>query len=199
MGDAHLALVMHPELVMPHAATRLAIPVRPLDDDIVTLDIFGLSGVILLGASVVSEGSGSRSIRLSQHLTSKALASCTSSLQLLGPNAEIVGNVCASASRHNEYCLRDVSGTCRLLLRWEAGRRVSVWTPTSGGHVADIGTVEFREAGRLSSRHYEMVICPGVDAVPPLVCFLALMVFVKPVQKASLCEIPDHFDSPWPA
>ncbi|CAK0868045.1 unnamed protein product, partial [Prorocentrum cordatum] len=176
-------LVMHPELVMPHAHIHLAIPARLLENKVFTLDVLGLSGAPLLGASVVSEEDGTRTIRISQPFTGKILASCNSSLELLGPNSERVGNVCASARRDKEFCLKDASGTCRLFLRWEVeGQTMSILSSAHGEGAADIGTLELKEPGRLPRRHYEMVVRPGVDAVPPLASFLALMVFINPVE-----------------
>jgi len=147
-----------------------------------TLDVLGLSGAPLLVASVVWDEDGSRAIRVSQPFTGKILASCTSSLQLLGPDSEIVGNVCASTS-DNEFCLKDTSGTCRLFLRWEVeGHKMDILSSAYNGGAADIGTLELKEPGRLPRRHYEMVVRPGVDAVPPLASFLALLVFINPVE-----------------
>jgi hypothetical protein len=183
-------LVMVPELVMPHAHMHLAIPSRVLENKVFTLDVLGLSGAPLLGASVALEDDGSRTIRVSQPFTGKILASCTSSLQLFGPNSERVGHVCAS-TRDNEFCLKDTNGTCRLFLRWEVeGHKMSIVSSAYSGGAADIGTLELKEPGRLPRRHYEMVVRPGVDAVPPLASFLALMVFINPVEGIFFHEKP---------
>lgn len=184
---------------MPHMATRLAVPRRVLADTSFEVDVLSLSGVPLLSACTVSAGSKGRSIRLLQHITNKVLATLTSTLQLLGPQGEKVGTMCAGKIDCCQYQLKDESGRCVLVLCQEAeGKRTRILATTRIGHLREIGVAEARDAGQLPARHFELALCPGVDAVPPLVCFLGAHVFAASLQQPSYLQSALSRSS-WPA
>ncbi|CAE8614065.1 unnamed protein product [Polarella glacialis] len=180
-----------PQLVMPTNYIRLAVPVDPLLDPHFELDVLGLSsGSPLLSAAAVSRN-GRRSIEISLHSAGTLLAVVTPNLQLTRADGSLIGSLARPASHHPaSHVLRNAGGrTVMLISSGRSTQEMKFVTPmdsgTSQGFGNDQASVSRRPAGHLPAEHYEVVVCPNVDAVLILACFLALVVFAPPSPSAT--------------
>mmetsp|Transcript_59391 Transcript_59391/g.173751 ORF Transcript_59391/g.173751 Transcript_59391/m.173751 type:complete len:473 (-) Transcript_59391:81-1499(-) len=200
-GSAELPMI-YPQLVMPVAHTRLAVPVEPLGQPQFEVDVLGLSGVPLLSAALV-EGLGSRDVQISLHSVSTLVAVVTSGMDILGADNTHFGTI-VKESRPMErlkYVLQDKQGRPLLTLTcMHADSRDFKMTSVAGGRVVERATAVRRPRGKLPAEHYEIVANPNVDAVLVLGCFLAVVVF-DPVSAVtgSAFRLPEVFVSGRPS
>mmetsp|Transcript_143309 Transcript_143309/g.445465 ORF Transcript_143309/g.445465 Transcript_143309/m.445465 type:complete len:469 (-) Transcript_143309:162-1568(-) len=177
--NAELPMI-YPQLVMPVAHTRLAVPVEHLGRPQFEVDVLGLSGVPLLCAALV-QGPGSCDIQISLHSVSTLVAVITSGLEIVGADGLFIGKI-VKESRPMEtlkYVLQDrASRPILALAGFNTDGRDFKLTSTSGGRVVERATAVRRpRGGKLPAEHYEIVANPNVDAVLVLACFLAVAVF----------------------
>mmetsp|Transcript_6322 Transcript_6322/g.16968 ORF Transcript_6322/g.16968 Transcript_6322/m.16968 type:complete len:477 (-) Transcript_6322:50-1480(-) len=199
--NAELPMI-YPQLVMPVAHTRLAVPIEPLAQPNFEVDVLGLSGVPLLSAALV-EGVGTRDVQISLHSVSTLIAIVTSGLDILGPDGTHFGKV-VKESRPTEalkYVLLDRAGRAILSLNSiQPDTRDFKMTSVSGGRIVERATAVRKPKGKLPADHYEIVANPNVDAVLVLGCFLAVVVF-DPVNTVtgSMFRLPDMLQSGRPS
>lgn len=191
--NAELPMI-YPQLVMPVAHTRLAVPVEPLGQPNFEVDVLGLSGVPLLSAALV-EGAGTRDVQISLHSVSTLIAVITSGLDIMGADGVHIGKI-VKESRPMEslkYVLQDRAGRAILtLISMNTDSRDFKMTSISGGRIVERATAVRRPKGKLPAEHYEIVANPNVDAVLVLGCFLAVVVFDPVVAvTGSMFRLPD--------
>jgi hypothetical protein len=169
---------IYPQLVMSAAHTRLAVPAGPLANQEFNVDILGVSGKILVTASLVNQG-GARRIEIMLHPVGTLLARITSRLELYGGSGDFFGMLLPEGDR---YVLRDGGGVEKLTVvgshRDGAELVVLSADPSDGRTMVERGSAARRPARHhLPAEHYEVVANPNVDAVLVLACFLAVTVF----------------------
>jgi len=172
--------MIYPQLVVPVAHTRLAVPSAPLGYPQFEVDVLGLSGVPLLSAALVANNSGARSVQISLHSVTTLLAVVTPRLEIFGADGTNFGKIVKEDKLGDglQYVLQDRLGLPILTLT-SARRDGRDFRMTSvyGGRVVERATVARRPQGKLPAEHYEIVANPNVDAVLVLACFLAVVVF----------------------
>mmetsp|Transcript_72593 Transcript_72593/g.200256 ORF Transcript_72593/g.200256 Transcript_72593/m.200256 type:complete len:476 (+) Transcript_72593:157-1584(+) len=176
--NAELPMI-YPQLVMPVAHTRLAVPIEPLTLPLFEVDVLGLSGVPLLSAALV-ERSGSRDVHISLHSVSTLIAIITSGMELFGADGTSFFGKMVKDDRADcqKYVLQDRIG--RPLLTLTSMQKDGLdfkMTSMSGGRLVERATAVRRPKGKLPAEHFEIVANPNVDAVLVLACFLAVVVF----------------------
>jgi len=191
--NAELPMI-YPQLVMPVAHTRLAVPVEPLGRPQFEVDVLGLSGVPLLSAALV-EGSGARDVQISLHSVSTLIAVVTSAMEILGADGTHFGRLVKESGpgESPKYVLQDRAARQTLILTsQQPGSHDFKLTSVSGGRAVERATTVRRPKGKLPAEHYEIVANPNVDAVLVLGCFLAVVVF-DPVSSltGSMFRLPD--------
>lgn len=177
---------IYPQLVMPMAHTRLAVPLPELRDRDFEVDVLGLSGVPLL--SVALDRGGARGVLISLHSVGTLLAIVTPQMEILCSDGTHVGVL--KEERGSSQTLADNEPW--LVLRDREGRPIMVLATTrrdSGGRdfklsykpqglLTECATAVRRPAlRRLPAEHYELVANPSVDAVLVLAVLLAAVVF----------------------
>merc|ERR1719188_1537756 len=181
--------MIYPQLVMPVAHTRLAVPLEPLSAPTFEVDVLGLSGVPLLTVALVEEA-GDRRLKISLHSVGSLLATVSSALEIFGDGSAHFGRLVreerpgafgSAAIDGVHYALRDGRGGEPVLTLSGTRRAHSgflrISSPSSDGRPMERATAVRRPAGRLPAEHYEVVANPNVDAVLVLACFLAVIVF----------------------
>jgi len=180
LASAHSELPsIYPQLVMPLAHSRLAIPVEPLRLPQFEVDVLGLSGVPLLSASLTRKD-GELIIQISLHSVGTLLATITQKLEMYDSSSRHFGTMTKEAGNH--YILRGLQGQTMLNILDQNGDLSSFkMSAVYEGRPTDLATCSRRPAlqGRLPAEHFEVVANPNVDAVLALVCFLAVIVFQK--------------------
>lgn len=179
--DAELPTI-YPQLVVPVARTRLAVPVEPLVEPTFEIDILGASGMPLLCATLGYGVPGmGKTIQISLHSVSTLLAVVTERMQLYTADRNLFGALARGDGEH--YALHDAAGRQLLALvpGGEPGEVKMVSQPGGYGQsVVERASVVRRAPGRLPREHYDIIVGPNVDAVLVLACLLALVVFALP-------------------
>mmetsp|Transcript_93140 Transcript_93140/g.299830 ORF Transcript_93140/g.299830 Transcript_93140/m.299830 type:complete len:629 (-) Transcript_93140:181-2067(-) len=179
---------IYPQLVMPIAHTRLAVPLAMLSQPNFEVDVLGLSGVALLSA-VLQDRNGTRSIEISLNEVGTKLAVVTSDMEIFGADGTFFGALARdsgpqlSVADGPQLVLRDRQGRPILLLvstRRDASGCDFKMRSISAGRIVERATAVRRPAGRLPGEHYEVVANPNVDAVLVLAVLLAAVVFEFP-------------------
>lgn len=167
---------IYPKLVLPHAHTRLAVPVEPLAEHQWDIDVLGLSGVPLLCASLAH----SNMVSISLHNVNTLLATVSaadSSVELRGSGGTPFGTLFKEQKRH---VLKDVLGRPILALS-DASQDFSDLQLTAPNpenpEVFAVCKKRPAEHNNLPAEHYELVAKPGVDSVLVLACMLGALVF----------------------
>jgi len=178
---------IYPQLVMPVAHTRLAVPLAMLGNPSFEVDVLGLSGVPLLSATL-GPGIGMRALEVALHGVGTLVARVTSNLEIFAADGRFVGVLRRDAAavpvgEGPRLVLRDGEGRPICLLvttRQDAGGRDFKLTAVTDGVMKDKATAERRPAGQLPGEHYEVVAYPNVDAVLVLAVLFAAVVFDAP-------------------
>lgn len=169
---------IYPPFVMSEVNTRLAIPVQPLAQQEFELDVLGRDQTHLLTASLGAARGGARSVEIALHSVDKIVAIVTSELQILDGEGTIFGTISRDGGTMN-HVLKDSSGTpCLVLSPRSEGGGMQMFSPPAKGEAERASVARRPASQRLPAEHYELVVSPGVDAVVPLACFLAMAVFV---------------------
>lgn len=170
---------LYPKLVMPHAHTRLALPLEPLMDTHWDVDVLGLSGVPLLCASMEDE----RIITISLHNMHTVLATMVpnggDAVELRGSTGQLVGTISKMDGR---YYLKD--GMDRPVLAiTDSSSDLSDLQMTSVNfkNPEVYATVKKRpvDYNNLPAEHYEVVAKPGVDSILAIAITLCVVVFIR--------------------
>mmetsp|Transcript_70934 Transcript_70934/g.154111 ORF Transcript_70934/g.154111 Transcript_70934/m.154111 type:complete len:415 (-) Transcript_70934:105-1349(-) len=187
---------LHPKLVMPHAHTRLAIPIEPLAEREWEVDVLGLSGVPLL--SVVCEQRAADSlfqISISLHSVDDVLVRIDQHMRMFGADNGSIGRL--EPQDPTKDVLKDMNERPALLMQTSEPRfpdgpgkvfpddiQLISLVPTGAGPQGQVlATVKRRPAGSLPAEHYEVVAKPGVDSVLVLACVFARLVFSESGRK----------------
>lgn len=180
---------IYPQLVIPKAYTRLALPRSCLAERDFEVDITGWSGVPLLCAARVERGGKDRiDILFHDHTVQMAiLASVSPSLEIFGAEGVFVG-----ALREKGSLQIGAADQAHLVMRDRGGRPILVLTTTRADSYGRDFKMSFAPAGFLvecatavrrpplegrPAEHYEIVVNPDIDAVLVLAVLLAALVF----------------------
>jgi len=177
--------VLYPNLVMPVAHTRLAVPLATLSQSEFEVDVLGLSGVPLLSAALVERNGASVIEIVFQGV--RLLAVVTAELEILGADGTFLGVL----KRDGAMPQLGVADGPQLVLRDREGRpillcvatRKDAWgcdfkiSSVSAGRIVERATAVRQPAVRLPAEHYEVVANPNVDAVLVLAVLLAAVCF----------------------
>jgi len=180
---------IYPQLVMPVAHTRLAVPLAFLSTPRFEVDVLGLSGYPLLSAVLSENVGGQASVEISLHSVNTLLAVVTPDLEIIGADNRFFGKLHRDGASMGmgdgpQLALRDREGRPILLLvttrRDSTGRDFKLSSVTDG-IMRERATAVRRPASKvLRGDHYEVVTNPNVDAVLVLAVLLAAVVFESP-------------------
>jgi len=161
---------------------RLAIPSKNIRASEFELDVLGVSGVPLLGATLALRPDGQRKVEISFNRDSLLLAVVGADLRICDSRGALVGSL--SKVEEDRYGLYDGKGRLLMMLLPQGDAGDVRMMAQGGSSHKEKAHVFHRQAGRLPDDHFEVVVRPGVDAVLVLACFFALIVFTLP--RASL-------------
>lgn len=183
---------IYPQLVIPAAHTRLAVPLAVLTQPSFVLDILSRGGLRLLNAHL--EEGKERLVQISQE-DGGLLASVSSELVVCGGDGQRFGVLC----RERVAPQLGLADCPQLVLRDRVRRPICVLVVTrrdangydfklhsvSAGRLVERATAVRRPPqpppfGRLPGEHYELVVNPQVDAVLVLAILLGAVVFALP-------------------
>mmetsp|Transcript_90583 Transcript_90583/g.236097 ORF Transcript_90583/g.236097 Transcript_90583/m.236097 type:complete len:415 (-) Transcript_90583:94-1338(-) len=173
---------IYPALVMRSTHARLAIPSKNIRASEFELDVLGVSGVPLLGATLALRADGQRKVEISFNRDNLLLAVVGADLRICDAQGALVGSL--SKVEEDRYGLYDGKGRLLMMLLPQGDAGDVRMIAQGGSSHKEKAHVFHRQAGRLPDDHFEVVVRPGVDAVLVLACFFALIVFNLP--RASL-------------
>jgi len=168
---------IYPKLVLPHAHTRLAIPVEPLKAHEWDIDVLGLSGTPLLCAALKAK-EGVPTISITLHNVCTLLAVVNSALEVFSNDGSKFGILSKDGS--GRFLFNDLAGQAEIVMVDISGDTTDFQLyslPAAGQQL--LGMAQWRPAGTLPAEHYEVTAKPGVDSVLILACVLAVLTFCR--------------------
>lgn len=166
---------IYPKLVLPHANTRLAVPIEPLSDPQFDIDVLGLSGAPLLCASLTP----SNAISISLHNVNTLLATVSAiqgAIEIRGSGDVLFGTLFTDKLQH---VLKDASGRPVMAIRDISSDQSDLQFTTLNTGTPEVFAVCKRcpAEDKLPAEHYSLAAKPGVDCVLVLACMLGAVVF----------------------
>uniref|UniRef100_A0A7S4UR68 Uncharacterized protein n=1 Tax=Alexandrium monilatum TaxID=311494 RepID=A0A7S4UR68_9DINO len=161
--------VMYPQLTVPSANTRVALPVEDLEAGAFTADITGINGAALL--TVVVDARGSIEVKLFGE--DAVVARVTPELAVFRQDGSHVGTI---AVDDDEYRLEGEGGLKILAMAPEPESAVLIFTSMYGGQLEKCAKVLPPGPDTSPPDHFLVEVMPSVDTVLILACFLARVV-----------------------